>query len=146
MRGLFIGHTWAHKKIHFYRSILESIAYDHSITREIIQELTPGLNLKEVTAIGSGANSTLWMQIKSDVLQIPYQNLQRSDLATLGSAIIAGHSIGLYENINDTLQKIVKKKSRIFPEAGNEKKYEKYIEIYRELFGTLKKIYPRLSA
>jgi xylulokinase len=146
MRGLFIGHTWAHKKIHFYRSILESIAYDHYITREIIQELIPGLNLQEVTAIGSGANSTLWMQIKSDILQIPYQNLQRSDLATLGSAIIAGHSVGLFENIHNTLQKIVKKKSKVFPEAGNEKNYEKYIEIYRDLFGALKKIYPRLSS
>ncbi len=41
-RGLFIGHTWAHTRMHFYRAILESIAYDHFITREIIRELLPG--------------------------------------------------------------------------------------------------------
>ena len=40
-RGLFIGHTWAHTRIHFYRAILESIAYDHYLTRQIIRELLP---------------------------------------------------------------------------------------------------------
>ncbi|MCK5569342.1 MAG: xylulose kinase, partial [Spirochaetes bacterium] len=96
IRGLFIGHTWAHKKIHFYRAILESIAYDHFITKGIIQELVPGVDLKAVTAIGSGAGSKLWMKIKADVLQVPYQNLVRSDLSTIGSAMLAGYSVGLF--------------------------------------------------
>ena len=43
VRGLFVGHTWAHTRMHFYRAILESIAYDHYLTREIIRELLPGL-------------------------------------------------------------------------------------------------------
>jgi len=78
IRGLFIGHTWAHKRTHFYRAILESVAYDHYLAKDIIKSLVPKLNLTKVTAIGSGAKSRFWMQMKSDILQIPYQNLYRS--------------------------------------------------------------------
>lgn len=145
IRGLFIGHTWAHKKLHFYRSILESIAYDHYLTREIIQELVPELDLESITAIGSGAKSRFWMQIKADILQIPYQNLFRSDLSTLGSAIIAGYSIGLFNNLEDILKRFVKSNIKISPIPGEDKKYIKYIEIYKDLFQALEKIYKRLS-
>ena len=146
IRGLFIGHTWAHGRYHFYRSILESIAYDHFITKEIIQELVPELDLMHVTALGSGAQSTFWMQLKSDVLQVPYQNLFRSDLATLGSALLAGHAAGHVSNIEGTIGSIVKTRLRVEPTPGEDKKYEKFIEIYRELFGTLRDIYVKISS
>ena len=134
------------KKLHFYRSILESIAYDHYLTREIIQELVPELDLESVTAIGSGAKSRFWMQIKADILQIPYQNLFRSDLSTLGSAIIAGYSIGLFNNLEDIIKSFVKSNIKISPISGEDKKYIKYIEIYKELFDSLKGIYKKISS
>jgi sugar (pentulose or hexulose) kinase len=45
------------------------------IGEEIIKELVPEINLKSVTAIGSGNKSNFWLQLKSDILQIPYRNL-----------------------------------------------------------------------
>jgi xylulokinase len=144
VRGLFIGHTWAHTKLHFYRSILESIAYDHFLSREIIRELVPDFDLKVVTAIGSGAQSRLWMQIKADVLQLPYQNLFRSDLSTLGAALIAGNSVGVFDDIDAAVKNIVKRKVKLNPVAGKDKKYRKYVEIYSELFNTLKDVYKKI--
>jgi len=146
VRGLFIGHTWAHKKIHFYRSILESIAYDHYITKEIIKGLIPELDLEAVTAIGSGANSEFWMQIKADILQVPYHNLFRSDLSTLGVAVIAGYAVGYFNDIEKTIKNIVKINLRVTPIPGEDKKYIKYIAVYRELFDSLKDIYSKLSS
>ena len=146
IKGLFIGHTWAHKKIHFYRSILESIAYDHYVTKEIIKELVPDVDLSVVTAIGSGAKSKFWMKIKSDILQIPYQNLFRSDLSTLGSAIIAGYSTGLIKNIDEIKRRFTKPNQKILPEKGADREYIKYIDVYKELFKTLKEIYRKISS
>jgi xylulokinase len=146
IRGLFIGHTWAHNKYHFYRSILESIAYDHYISKSIIQELVPELDLQAVTALGSGAHSRFWMQLKADVLQVPYQNLFRSDLATLGSALLSGYAIGHYTDVEGTIKHIVKTRERVEPTPGENEKYLKFIEIYRELFGTLHDIYVRLTS
>ncbi|MGQ9615937.1 MAG: FGGY-family carbohydrate kinase [Spirochaetota bacterium] len=146
IRGLFIGHTWAHKKIHFYRAILESIAYDHCLTLRIIKELLPDLDVKMVTAFGSGSKSRFWMQIKSDILQIPYQNLHRSDLATLGVALIAGYAAGVFRDIYKILDDFVDRKVRVDPAPGENRKYEKYIGVYGELFEALKGIYKRISS
>ncbi|MBN2072518.1 MAG: hypothetical protein JW770_01060 [Actinobacteria bacterium] len=144
-RGLFIGHTWAHKKIHFYRSILESIAYDHYITKEIIMELVPGIVFNKVTAIGSGARSKLWMEIKSNILQVPYENLLRSDLSTFGSAIIAGYSTGVFKNVSDIKKKFIKPGMKVFPVKGADSRYLKYIGIYGDLFPVLSGIYEKLA-
>ena len=146
VRGLFIGHTWAHKKIHFYRSILESIAYDHCLTKEIIKELVSEINLKSVTAIGSGNKSNFWLQLKSDILQIPYRNLFRSDLSTLGSAILAGYSIGLFKDLGKTIKNFAKTSVEVLPVAGADKKYLKFIKIYKSLFDSLKTVYKNISA
>jgi xylulokinase len=146
VRGLFIGHTWAHTRQHFYRAILESIAYDHYITKEIIETLVPELDLQAVTAIGSGAQSRFWMQLKADVLQVPYRNLFRSDLATLGAAMLGGYSLGSFPDMAANMKEMVKTRERVEPTPGEEKKYLKYIEIYRELFATLKDVYLKLSS
>jgi len=145
-RGLFIGHTWAHTKVHFYRSILESIAYDHYLTKEIMKELIFGIEFGKVTAIGSGSNSTFWMQLKSDILQLPYKTLFRSDLSTLGSAIIAGFSINLFKKFEDMSASIFKTNKEVYPEKNKDSKYIKYIEIYRDIFGSLKETYRRISS
>jgi xylulokinase len=145
VRGLFIGHTWAHSRMHFYRSVLESIAYDHYLTRQIIRELLPGLKLGTVTAIGSGAASELWMQIKADVLQAPYQSLSRSDLSTLGSAIIAGSAVGMFKDAKTITERFVKPKRTVQPRPGAERSYLRNIEVYRDLFGLLRPIYGRLA-
>jgi xylulokinase len=146
IRGLFIGHTWAHTRYHFYRSILESIAYDHYITRGIMEELVPELDMKVVTALGSGAVSTFWMQLKADVLQVPYRNLFRSDLSTLGSALLAGYAVGHFTDLKKTVVRIVRPKSRVDPMPGEQARYLKFIEIYRELFGTLRELYLKISS
>jgi xylulokinase len=144
-RGLFVGHTWAHSRIHFYRAILESIAYDHYLSREIIKSLVPGTPFPTVTAIGSGAKSELWMQIKADVLQTPYESLHRSDLSTLGAAILAGLGVGMFAGPEEVTKRLVSVSRRVEPTPGEGEKYRKYIEVYDGLFGALKDTYRRLA-
>ncbi len=145
VRGLFVGHTWAHTRMHFYRAILESIAYDHFLTREIIRELLPGLALGTVTAIGSGAASRLWMQIKADVLQAPYQSLQRSDLSTLGAAVVGGVAAGLFRDVNALGRRFARPLATVRPRPGADAAYRRNIEVYRELFERLAPVYRHLA-
>jgi len=99
-----------------------------------------------VTAIGSGARSELWMQIKADVLQAPYQSLQRSDLATLGSAVLAGLATGAFSGVQEVTRRFVSVQKRVEPAPGEDRKYLKYVEVYAELFSALKDVYRRLTA
>ena len=108
--------------------------------------LLPGTAMREVTAIGSGAQSELWMQIKADVLQAPYQSLERTDLSTLGSALLAGFSIGMFSRPEEVTRRFLKPDKRIDPRPGADLGYRKSIEIYDELFRALKDVYRRLAS
>ena len=146
VRGLFLGHTWAHGRMHFYRAILESIAYDHFLTREIMRKLLPRIPLDgSVTSIGSGAKSELWTQIKADVLQAPYQTLVRTDLSTLGAAVLAGFAVGIFSDTAGT-RALAGVDRRVAPRPGADLVYWKNIEVYDELFRVLKGVYRRMAS
>ncbi|MBK8136771.1 MAG: xylulose kinase [Chloroflexi bacterium] len=104
MRGAWVGFTWGHTRAHFYRAILEGVAFEYAYYLRILRELLPGLALTEARVIGGGAKSAVWNQIKADVLGVPVQRLQRSEFATWGSALIAGHGVGLYPDLVEAAQ------------------------------------------
>ena len=45
-----------------------------------------------------------------------------------------------------TIEDIVKINVKVIPTPGEDKKYKKYIDIYRELFSALNDIYKKISA
>ncbi len=99
MRGAWIGFSWGHTQAHFFRAILESIAFEYAYYLRILRELIPDVELVEARVIGGGARSRRWNQIKADVLGVPYQLLKRSEFATWGSALIAGFAVGLFDDL-----------------------------------------------
>ncbi|MBC8388987.1 MAG: hypothetical protein H8E13_13205 [Actinobacteria bacterium] len=141
VRGLWIGHTWNHKKEHFYKSILESFAYEYGNVIDIIKNNYPHLSLKEVNVIGGGSKSDLWNQIKSDVTGLRYVKLNREDATLFGSILIAGHAIGLYEDLKVTALKFTKKIKKYLPNSKNNKIYRKYVKEYMYILKHLRKIY-----
>ncbi|MFN8482584.1 MAG: FGGY family carbohydrate kinase [Anaerolineae bacterium] len=99
MRGAWLGFSWGHTQAHFLRAILESVAFEYAYYLGILREAIPNLTLTEARAIGGGARSDLWNEIKANVLGLPYQRLQRSEFGTWGSAMIAGKAAGLFDDL-----------------------------------------------
>ena len=99
MRGAWVGFSWGHKRAHFFRAILESLAFEYAYYLRILRDLVPDLDLVEARVVGGGARSLQWNQIKADVLDVPYQRLKRSEFATWGSAMIAGRAAGLFDDL-----------------------------------------------
>lgn len=115
IRGLWAGFTWAHTKAHFYRSLLEGVAYEYGYYLKIVRGLAPDVEFTEVRVLGGGSKSRLWNQIKADVLGLPYVRLSREEFAVLGSAIVAGHAVGLFPDIKSTAQAFIQPRGRIEP-------------------------------
>ncbi|MCO6452561.1 MAG: xylulose kinase, partial [Caldilineales bacterium] len=90
LKGGWLGFSWTHKRAHFYRSVLEGIAYEQFLQLRAFRAANPNLKVEAVTAYGGGSKSALWNQIKADVLGVPYELLDREDLAPVGNAILAG--------------------------------------------------------
>jgi xylulokinase len=99
MRGAWVGVSWSHTQPHFARAILESVAYEYAYYLKILKELVPDLQLVEARAVGGGARSEVWNQIKADVLDVPYQKLQANEFGTWGAAMIAGKAAGLIDDL-----------------------------------------------
>jgi xylulokinase len=99
MRGAWVGFSWGHTRKHFFRAILESIAYEYAWYLRILRELVPELSLIGARVIGGGAKSQAWNQIKADILSVPYEQLARKECATWGSALIAGKASGLITDL-----------------------------------------------
>jgi xylulokinase len=102
MRGVWIGFTWLHTQPHFLRAMLESIAFEYAYYLRILRQLLPGQQFSQARAAGGGSKSPLWNQIKANVLDIAYLRLQRAELGTWGSAMIAGKSVGLFSDLAET--------------------------------------------
>ncbi len=102
MRGAWLGFSWGHTRPHFFRAILESIAFEYAWYLQILREAIPTLELTETRAVGGGARSDGWNQIKADVLGVPYQRLARSEFGTWGAAMIAGKAAGIYDDLAAT--------------------------------------------
>jgi len=145
VRGAWAGFTWTHKREHFYRSILEAIAYDHACSLDAIKENYPHISFKQVIVIGGGAESSLWNQIKANVLGLKYLKLAREDTTTLGAAIIGGKAVGIFDDMKETSDKFVNIEDVKHPSIDRHNIYRSYVNSYKKIFKDLKPVYERLS-
>ncbi len=145
VRGAWLGFTWTHKPPHFYRAILEAIAYDYAETLAVVREYYPDVTFQEVRVIGGGAGSDLWSQIKADVLGLPYVRLQREDVGALGCAVMAGHAVGIYPDMAAAASRFAQTVGRVEPCPEQHDKYQPYAAAYREAFDELRGMYEKLA-
>jgi sugar (pentulose or hexulose) kinase len=60
--------------------------------------------------------------------------------------MIAGYAAGVFGDITEALRESVVPDIRIDPAPGENKKYERYVEIYEELFKALRDVYKKISS
>ncbi len=138
MRGAWVGFSWTHTQAHFFRAVLESVAYEYAYYLSILTELLPDLRLTEARAVGGGARSAVWNQIKADVLGVPYQRLDGNEFGTWGCALIAGKAAGLFDDLEaraaEGAQPVV---APVNPVADRRAVYDPLIQRYIALQSTL---------
>lgn len=135
-KGVFFGFTLHHSKPHFIRSTMEAITCIVRRNIDVLENL--GMKFEEVICSGGGAKSPIWNQMKADILNkkiITTTNDQ--DAACLGAAIIAGKAIGLYKNVKDASEKVIKIQNEYLPNPENrityDNLYKKYVMLYESL-------------
>ncbi len=143
-RGVWFGLRFDHKRGHLYRAILESIAFEYYSFLAVLRGNMPNFECKEARAVGGGAKSRFWCQIKADVLDIPYVGLAREEGASLGTAVTAGYGAGLFKDIPSTIREWVKVTEKIQPRSNFHKFYSKHFKVYNEILNSFRDQYDRL--
>ncbi|MGH2534425.1 MAG: xylulokinase [Thermomicrobiales bacterium] len=145
VRGVWLGFTWQHGRAHFYRSILEAVAYEYAHYLAAARRLGIDTALHEVRVVGGGAKSALWNQIKADVLGIPYAQLAPSNYTCRGAALCAGYASGLYADLAATATRGIEVTRRFEPDAEHHDRYRPYVAHYRDLLKELRPSFARAA-
>ncbi len=134
-RGVFFGLDPNTSRAHLIKSIMEGSAYGLKHNLEIIK--TAGIEIKEIRSIGGGTKSKIWNQIKADVTNTKILVPETAIGAPFGDAILAAYGIGIFSNLKESLNNMVKIKEKYYP--------SKNTVIYNELFKLYKNIYLHLK-
>ncbi|MBC7320470.1 xylulokinase [bacterium] len=135
-RGVFIGLTPRHTRIHLIRAVLEGVGFNLRIILDAF--LAQGVEIKEIRLIGGGGKSRLWSEILANIFERDILRMKVLEEATsLGSAIAGGIGVGIFPSLK-VVKELVKIRERIKPDTEK-------ISIYRRIFPVFVEAYKRLT-
>ncbi|MBU3216796.1 xylulokinase [Clostridium estertheticum] len=142
-KGAFIGLNITHTRGDMTRSILEGVCFGLRDSLEILKSM--GIEVKEVRVSGGGSKSTLWKQILASVFNLKVSSINSKEGPAYGAAILAAVGCGLYDNVDDACNSLIKITDTIMPIAKDVDKYDKTYKVYASLYGCLKDKFKELS-
>ncbi|MDH7601021.1 MAG: xylulokinase [Armatimonadota bacterium] len=142
-RGVFFGITLRSNRGHFVRSVLEGVAYGLRDSFAILQEMN--IPITQVRASGGGARSELWRQIQADVTGYDHVTINIDEGPALGVALLAGVGTGIYSSVEEACRSVIKVVATTKTNQTNKLIYDKYYQVYRSLYQSLKDEFPKLS-
>ncbi len=126
-RGSFHNMTINTSKESIFRAILESLGY--SLREQITYLEKTGIKFDTIRSTGGGANSSLWLQIKSDILNSPVEKPLVTESAVLGAAMIAAAGSGFFKTIKEGSKKLYKPGRTFYPVF---KTHDIYSKLYKD--------------
>ncbi len=133
-RGVFFGLTLRHDKAHMTRAVLEGVSYGLRDSLELMRAL--GLSIKQVRASGGGAQSPLWRQILTDVLDTEIVTVNVTEGAAYGAALLASVGAGVYPSVPAACEAVIRLTDRMEP-GSSASVYADYYPRYRALYPAL---------
>lgn len=106
-QGSALGLTLGTTKDDFIKATLQSIAYS---TADILNTMCMEADIKPKTLLadGSVSRNPYLMQFQADIADIPINRAMDEDATALGSAFLAGRTIGFWSNLSDMTQYVEK--------------------------------------
>lgn len=139
-KGVFFGMTIAHGKGHFARAVMEGVAM--VLCRMIEGTRSLGIDVDRIVSFSGGAKSRLWNQIKADASGLPvYTTKDDESAACLGTAILAGTSLGIWDSIEQAADEAVKKDRIYRPDPSKKPIYDDLLRKYKKLMKALAPVF-----
>ena len=141
--GALIGMNFDTKRKDIVRAILEGLAYEQALGIRRLNEI--GVPISQLTAVGGGARSERWMQIKADITGLPVTIIHTSEAASLGVAMLAGWATGVYDSLEEAAALLIKPRMTYTPRADREAHYQRQLSIYSDLYHALRPVYQSMA-
>ncbi|WP_182354819.1 FGGY-family carbohydrate kinase [Flaviflexus huanghaiensis] len=131
-RGAIYGLSLSHGPEHLYKAIEEGICYGTAHNLKVMRD--QGFEPQEIVAAGGATRGRSFMQMHSDVTGVPITLTEVGDAVALGSSMMAAVGAGIYANLQEAADNMVKVRETIEPRMDVHEQYQFYLERYMELF------------
>ncbi len=97
-----------------------------------------GIRFEKLNATGGGAHSSVWMQMKADVLNLTITALKTVDAGTVGSAMLTGVAAGMFRDLKEAAGLMVEETVTYKPRQEMHEKYMQVYERYRKVYDAVR--------
>ena len=125
------------------RAVMEGVTYSLRDCVEVFREMN--VNVSDMMACGGGGSSPLWRSMLADLYNCNVKTVASKEGPALGVAILASVGAGIYSSVPEACSAIIRTDKVQEPNAENVPEYEKYYQLYREIYPALREQFARLA-
>jgi len=134
--GAILGLKTATTRGEILKAVMEGETFYFVELIEVMRSM--GIDASEFIATGGGAKSHAWLQIKADILGVPFVRLRNTECGVAGAAILAGLGTGVYTTATDATAGFVHREKVFTPNPARR-------AIYADRYALYQQISPRLG-
>jgi xylulokinase len=138
-RGVFFGMHGGTERAHMTRAVMEGVSFALRDSLELMTELD--VHPSEAVAVGGGASSGMWLQMLSDVVDLPLRTVGPSEGAPLGAAMLAAVGAGRFGSVVDAGTAWLTGLDSVGPDASVRGTYDDAYGRYRVLYPALREMF-----
>lgn len=138
-RAVFLGMAMDTTREEMTQAVLEGVAFGLRDSLEVARSL--GMKIERTKICGGGAKSSLWKKIIANVMNLKVDVIESEEGPGYGAAMLAAVGCGVYKDVQEAAEKLVKVVDTVEPEAGLVSKYEERYCKFKEIYPVLKDVF-----
>ncbi|MEN3187476.1 MAG: FGGY-family carbohydrate kinase [Atribacterota bacterium] len=134
--GVVVGLRLSTQKEDFIKALLEGISYEMKLNMKLLQRA--GVPVERLRAIGGGAKSPVWLQLKADMFGLPVETLSVSEAACFGAALLGRKAQEGITDFGALVDELVRVEKVYEPNMHRAALYEEKFLVYQRIYPALR--------
>ncbi|KPK13584.1 MAG: hypothetical protein AMJ56_01685 [Anaerolineae bacterium SG8_19] len=141
--GVILGLKFDTNKAKLAKALLEGLTYELKLNLDLLTD--SGVVIKELRAIGGGAKSPLWLQLKADITGVKVMAPAVTEASGWGAALLAGYGVGAFADLAQAARTLTNFKQQFNPFHQKFERYQALYGIYKDLYSAAAPFNHRLN-
>ncbi len=142
-RGVFFGLRRDTARQDMLLSVLEGVAF--AIKQNIEDMTASGISIRRCSVCGGGARSLLWLNILSNVLNLPLDLPTTEEGPSYGAAILAAVGANTFQSVTQATSAFLSIRESISPDPETVKRYQEKYQNFKKLYPALQNLFKEIK-
>lgn len=137
-KGVLFGLKLSTRRGDIWRAVMEGVAFSLLDNMAVAEDV--GAVVSRIVSVGGAAASSVWTQIKADVLGREIGVCAMNEASTLGAAVLAGVGTGVFGSFDEVRPALGQVQRTYLPDVENTRSYQRAFGVYRQLYEHLAEV------